>query len=176
MCFITSTGGRADFLRRRIPFHPATVVDTAGARVGEVAAVELVTIGQRKGLGLPGGGPKRFVVDIDRATATVVVGDEADVARPAVAVQDVSWVDGPVAGDVLVQCSAHGPARPATVEADGDGVVVRWAEPQRRIAPGQSVVLYDRTDTYVLGGGTAVLSRRGRSAAGDSHLTCRRRR
>ena len=66
VCFITSTGGRHDFLRRRLPFHPATVVDTAGARLGEVDAVELVTIGQRRGLGLPGGGPKRFVVDVDR--------------------------------------------------------------------------------------------------------------
>ncbi|HEU4842600.1 MAG TPA: tRNA 2-thiouridine(34) synthase MnmA, partial [Ilumatobacteraceae bacterium] len=131
VCFITATGGRADFLRRRIPLHPATVVDTAGTCVGEVAAVELVTIGQRKGLGLPGGGPKRFVVDIDRATSTVVVGGAADVVRPALAVGAMSWVDAPVAGAVRVQCSAHGPAHPATVEATGDGVAVHWHEPQR---------------------------------------------
>ncbi len=41
------------------------VVDTAGDRLGEVEAIELVTVGQRKGLGLPGGGPKRYVVDVD---------------------------------------------------------------------------------------------------------------
>jgi tRNA-specific 2-thiouridylase len=155
VCFITSTGGREDFLRRRIPFHPATVVDTAGTRVGEVAAVELVTIGQRKGLGLPGGGPKRFVVEIDRASSTVVVGDEADVLRPGLAVHAMSWVDTPVHGDVLVQCSAHGAVRAATVEPTDDGVSVRWHDAQRRVAPGQSVVFYDPTDTYVLGGGTA---------------------
>ena len=140
VCFITSTGGRRDFLRRRIPFHPATVVDTAGTRVGAVAAVELVTIGQRKGLGLPGGGPKRFVVDIDRETATVVVGGEADVLRPALTVDAMSWVDGPVSGDVLVQCSAHGAARPATVELAGDvarraldrAAAARRAGPERR--------------------------------------------
>jgi tRNA-specific 2-thiouridylase len=156
VCFITATGGREDFLRQRIPLHPATVVDTAGTRVGEVAAVELVTIGQRKGLGLPGGGPKRFVVDIDRATSTVVVGGAADVVRPGLAVGAMSWVDGPVAGAVKVQCSAHGAAHPATVEATGDGVAVHWHEPQRRVAPGQSVVLYDATDTVVLGGGIAA--------------------
>jgi tRNA-specific 2-thiouridylase len=156
VCFITSTGGREDFLRRRIPFHTATVVDTAGARVGEVAAVELVTIGQRKGLGLPGGGPKRFVVDIDRATSTVVVGDETDVLRPGLDARAMSWVDAPVHGDVLVQCSAHGAVRPATVALTGTGVALQWHEPQRRVAPGQSVVLYDPTDTFVLGGGTAV--------------------
>ncbi len=68
----------------------------------------------------------------------------------------MSWVDGPVAGDVLVQCSAHGAARPATVELAGDVARVRWSEPQRRVAPGQSVVLYDPTDTFVLGGGIAT--------------------
>ena len=155
MCFITSTGGRQDFLRRRIPFHPATVVDTAGTRLGEVPAVELVTIGQRRGLGLPGGGPKRFVVDVDRATSTVVVGDEGDVLRSGLAVRRMTWVDGPVLGEVRVQCSAHGEARPATVEPDGDGVAVRWHDRQRRVAPGQSVVLYDPSDRYVLGGGIA---------------------
>ena len=66
VCFIMSTsGGRTTFLGDRIPFHRASVVDTAGDRLGEVEAVELVTVGQRKGLGLPGGGPKRYVVDVD---------------------------------------------------------------------------------------------------------------
>ena len=35
-----------------------------------------MTVGQRKGLGLPGGGPKRYVLAVDRPAATVVVGDE----------------------------------------------------------------------------------------------------
>ena len=30
-----------------------------------------------------------------------------------------------------------------------------WDEPQRRVAPGQSVVFYDLGDTQVLGGGIA---------------------
>ena len=41
--------------RRRIAMTPAHVVDTAGRPVSTVPAVELVTVGQRKGLGLPGG-------------------------------------------------------------------------------------------------------------------------
>ena len=66
-----------------------------------------------------------------------------------------------VVGDVLVQTSAHGLTRAARVDAGGDdggdGVVtLGWQEPQRRVAPGQSVVLYDATDTYVLGGGIAL--------------------
>ena len=142
VCFITSTGGRHEFLRRRLPLHPAHVVDTAGRAVGEVPAIELVTIGQRTGLGLPGGGPKRFVVDVDRATATVVVGDERDLlGRRRRRSSRVTWVDAPVDGDVLVQCSAHGDARPATLMPTDGGVDVHWspaaaprrARPERRV-------------------------------------------
>ncbi len=156
VCFITSTGGRREFLGRRLPFHPADVVDTAGRRLGQVDAVELVTIGQRKGLGLPGGGPKRFVLDVDRTSGTVVVGAAADLLCDSTVVDAVTWVDGAVDGDVLVQCSAHGEPAAATVTATGDGVVIAWRQPQRRVAPGQSVVVYDIADTYVLGGGYAV--------------------
>jgi len=159
VCFIMATrGGRTTFLGDRIPFHRAAVVDTAGVALGEVDAIELVTIGQRKGLGLPGGGPKRYVVDVDPAARVVTVGDDADMLRPSVAVHSVTWVDRPVDGDVLVQCSAHGDPRPATVRRTADDVAtlhVEWHEPQRRVAPGQSVVLYDLADTTVLGGGIA---------------------
>ncbi len=67
----------------------------------------------------------------------------------------MTWVDGPVGGDVLVQCSAHGRPVPATVAPADGGLAVRWPTPQRAVAPGQSVVLYDQTDTVVLGGGIA---------------------
>jgi len=161
VCFITSTGGRETFLGDRIAFHPARVVDRDGAELGHVDAVELVTVGQRRGIGLPGGGPKRFVVAIDPAPdraglATVVVGGEPDLDDEGLAVAAVTWVDEPAVGDVLVQTSAHGAARPAVVERAGDDAVrVAWASPQRRVAPGQSVVFYDLADRCVLGGGIA---------------------
>jgi tRNA U34 2-thiouridine synthase MnmA/TrmU len=43
-------------------------------------------------------------------------------------------------------------AQPAVV----DGDMVRWVEPQRRVAPGQSVVVYDPADDLVLGGAVAA--------------------
>ncbi len=160
VCFITQGGGREQFLGDRIPFRPATVVDTHGAAVGVVAAVELVTIGQRRGLGLPGGGPKRYVVDVDVAAGRVVVGDDGDLHVESTTVHQPSWAVAPVIGEVLVQCSAHGSARRATLVRpdggpDGGRLEVRWREPQRRVAPGQSVVFYDLSDERVLGGGVA---------------------
>lgn len=159
VCFITSTGGRSTFLGTRIPFRSATVIDAAGTTVGAVPSIEMVTLGQRRGLGLAGGGPKRFVVDIDHAHGVVTVGDEADLLTSGHTVHNMTWVHSAEHAlrfeTVLVQCSAHGVPRSATVEVDADGttVKVRWAEPQRRISPGQSMVLYDPTDRFVLGGG-----------------------
>ena len=150
VCFITREGREA-FLGRRIPFTPGVVVDTGGRRVGAVDALELVTVGQRRGL-TGGGGERRYVVAVDVPGATITVGSAAELLTGETPVQDLRWAGAPIDGPVLVQCSAHGAARPAVV----DGDVVRWAEPQRRVAPGQSVVVYDPTDELVLGGAIAV--------------------
>jgi tRNA-specific 2-thiouridylase len=152
VCFITAVGGREKFLGARIPLRAGRIVDTAGTELGAVPAVELVTVGQRKGLDLAGAGQRRFVVDVNVASATVVVGSREDLDRDRLALANVVWSDAPVAGPCLVQCSAHGDPRPATVDVvDADHATVHWDEPQRRVAPGQSAVFYDG-DT-VLGGG-----------------------
>ena len=62
--------------------------------------------------------------------------------------------------EVLVQCSAHGAAMPATID---DGAV-RWDAPQRIVAPGQSLVFYDRSDRYVVGAAVVAPGARRRAA------------
>jgi tRNA-specific 2-thiouridylase len=116
--------------------------------------VELVTIGQRKGLGLAGGGAPRYVVDVDVAAAVVTVGDADELLVDAVELAAPVWAVGrPAAGALLLaQTSAHGAPRSAIVrEVDDDRVVVAFDEPVRRVAPGQSVVLYEADE--VVGGG-----------------------
>jgi tRNA-specific 2-thiouridylase len=156
VCFISKTGGRETFLGNRIEFRKAAVVTADGEKAGAVDALELVTIGQRKGLGLPGGGPKQFVVDVDTPNARVVIGNEEQLLRTGLAVGNVMWANVPpgVGERVLVQCSAHGAAIAATIENLAP-LVLRFDEAQRRIAPGQSVVCYDITNSHVLGGGIA---------------------
>lgn len=151
VCFITATGGRSAFLGPRITTRPGAVVDRDGHQVGAVAAVELVTIGQRRGLGLRGGSDPQYVVAVDVPRATVTVGGEHDLLVDHVELHGLTWVGTPVAGPLLAQVSAHGAPRPC--QADGGHTVV-FANPERRVAPGQSVVLYDG-DT-VVGGGTAT--------------------
>ena len=155
VCFISRVGGREAFLGERIPLRPATVREQDGAVVGQLPAVELVTVGQRRGLGALGtmAGPRRYVVEVDVPAATVTVGGLDDVLVGSLSVRDVCWVDGaPAAGDqVEVQMSAHGRPVPATWSPPG---TVEVDEPVRRVAPGQSVVLY-RGDS-VLGGGISI--------------------
>ncbi len=159
VCFISKTGGRETFLGHRIPFRSARVVDETGNELGSVEAVEMVTIGQRRGLRLPGGSPKQFVLDVDVAARTVVVGDEAKLARHDISARQVTWSHEPlpVGCEVMVQTSAHGQARTAVLEeVTESSFVARYRESQRRTAPGQSVVLYDAEDRYVLAGGIAL--------------------
>jgi tRNA-specific 2-thiouridylase len=169
VCFITRAGGgRRTFLGSRIDVGPGRLVDADGADVGHVDAVELVTVGQRRGLGPAGDGSPRYALAVDVSARTVVVGTAADLLSPGVTVAAMSWVDEAARRDVVhgrllrltAQLSAHGhPAPVASVEPLGSdagvgGVQVSWVDPVPRVAPGQSVVLYD--GDVVLGGGIAV--------------------
>ena len=157
VCFIGATVGRGGFLGKRMDFHEATVVDSDGTEVGRVPAVELVTLGQRRGLGL-GGGDKRYAVKVDVPARRVVVGGDSDLLVGTTTVGTLSWPHGTDAdvvdgATVLVQGSAHGARHAARVAVRGDSAVLSWEKPQRRISPGQTVVFYDAGDSVVLGGG-----------------------
>ena len=179
VCFISRTGGRRDFLGERIELRPAQVLDGSGTVIGEVPAVQLVTVGQRRGLGaLRPGGPqdglapapvpdpavvadpavvtaaRRYVVGVDIPGATVTMGPLEALLVSDIQVRDPAWVDGPPSADepLEVQVSAHG--RPVPARWSPDGVVRITGDPIRRVAAGQSVVLY--RDDAVVGGGQAV--------------------
>ncbi len=163
VCFIRSEEGRAGFLADRIPLHPGRLVDDrSGADLGAVEAVELVTVGQRRGMGHGADGRRRFVTAVDVPARRVRVGPPEAACAPEVALHTVTWVDGDPTGDgtvpvgLVAQCSAHGRPVPVEVARAGGGLVVRFDSAQRRIAPGQTVALYDphRPDE-VVGSGIA---------------------
>jgi len=156
VCFISAGAGRATFLGDRIPLHRGSVVDGSGLTVGEVDAVEMVTVGQRRGVGSAGGSAPRYVVDVDVEAAKVTVGHRSELLRDVIELRDVVWAAEPATSDALAQTSAHGTPRPARVIVGDGRVRLEWAEPQVRVAPGQSVVLYD--GDAVIGGGLAARS------------------
>jgi tRNA-specific 2-thiouridylase len=156
VCFITKANGRGSFLERRIDLSPGRVVDGDGAVVGSVSAVELVTLGQRRGLGLAGGGAPRYVVDVDVAATTVTVGAKRDLLVDGQDGRELRWVAEPAPGPVLVQCRAHGEVAAATVVAPGgpdDAATIVWQAPHARVAAGQSMVFYEGDE--VIGGAIA---------------------
>jgi tRNA U34 2-thiouridine synthase MnmA/TrmU len=80
----------------------------------------------------------------------VTVGPRDELLDDWVRLTGLAWADGPVRGRVEAQCSAHGEVRTGWFEGDE----LRWDRPQPRVAPGQSVALYDGDE--VLGGGIAT--------------------
>jgi tRNA-specific 2-thiouridylase len=163
VCFIGSAEGRHGFLSGRMELHAGEVVDAAGNPAGSVEAVELVTVGQRRGMGHGGDGKRRYVTHVDVAAKRVTVGGADAVARSSVFLPETSltWVDRPLVSGAraVAQVSAHGRPLPCTVEVDvdGNGLVVLFDTPQRPVAPGQTVAFYDAGDPdAVVGAGIAA--------------------
>jgi len=125
------------------------------------------TIGQRKGLGVAGPGPDggpRYVTGIDADTATVHVGDLADLEVTTLDADSSVFTSG-VAPDEPVECvvqvRAHGGIADAVVELRGETLVVELRSPLRGVAPGQTVVFYrpDPDGDEVLGSATILAAR-----------------
>lgn len=163
VCFIGRAEGREGFLAGRLDLHPGAVFDAAGNPAGTVEAVELVTVGQRRGMGHGGDGKRRYVTHVDVTTRRVTVGGADAVARSTVFLptSSVTWVDTPLLGGVraVAQVSAHGRPIGCIVDTDEErgGLVVRFDSAQRPVAPGQTVALYDAADPdAVVGAGIAA--------------------
>jgi tRNA-specific 2-thiouridylase len=151
VCFIHTSQGRRGFLAGRVPLHGAEIVDAdTGAVVGAVPEVELVTVGQRRGLGVAVDGRRRYALAVDVEARRVVVGGIEAASSDRVRVDRATWVDRPLRpGErATAQSSAHGRAAPCTWL--GDAVV--FDRPQPLVAAGQTVALYLAEDPDAVAG------------------------
>ncbi len=164
LCFVPD-GDTSGWLDDRLGSAPGPVVDLEGREVGRHDGVWRTTVGQRRGLGLAGH-ERRFVVDVDAARRTVVVGPRDALACGWVEVAAPTWAVAapPRPGDrVRVQLRAHGAAHPAVVVPGGPGVAgprLALDAPAHGVALGQAAVLYDAADTVCLGGGPVTAAER----------------
>ena len=170
ICFIPSGDTRA-FLGARIGVRPGALVDAdTGDELGRHDGVHGFTIGQRKGLGLPGpaaDGRPRYVTAIDAGAGTVTVGGGEHLLSTHITAASPYWLvdDELRETDCEVQIRAHGEATPARVTRLGDGpgarLEIELLEPVRGVAPGQAAVLYrpEPGGDRVLGSGTITASR-----------------
>ena len=187
ICFIPD-GDTRGWLEDHMELAPGRIVDTQGTELGEHRGAHAYTVGQRRGLHIgrpaPDGKP-RFVLEIRPKTNEVVVGSEALLSIDVMEGIRPSWAGLPprevaamaenVDGrsdefPVTVQVRAHGdpaPARAWLTRQDGQQrLCVRLDEPQRGVAPGQTMVLYQ--GTRVLGQATIDAAFADRAAAAAS--------
>ena len=118
------------------------------------------TVGQRRGsaLGERAGTDNEplYVVRLEAETRRVVVGPRSALGRRDIALYDLNWL-GPTLKGVLpiqVRVRSSQALRPATIEPAEGGAVVRFAEPEVGVSPGQACVAYDAEHgSRLLGGG-----------------------
>lgn len=153
ICFVPD-GDYARFVEKVAGPQPAGEIVTAeGEVLGEHAGIHRYTVGQRRGLNVPGPQP-RYVQRIEPETRRVVVGPAQGTERGSFKVLQPRWVDAPPAEDTVVQVKIRHrhQAAPARVKTDALGqVMVVLETPARAITPGQAAVIYDAN--RVLGGG-----------------------
>jgi tRNA-specific 2-thiouridylase len=165
LCFLAD-GDYRRFLRDWTPegaIQPGPIVDSGGRVLGQHSGLPFYTIGQRKGLGALT--PERsagvaaaeplFVLRLEPASNTLVVGPAAELGRDHLTAHSVNWIAGqpptePIDAQVKIRYKAR--LAPAVVTPLPNGrVEVRLAEPLRDITRGQAAVFYQGEEC--LGGG-----------------------
>ena len=155
ICFVPD-GDYASFIERHTgeTFPEGDFVDRNGNRLGTHLGIIRYTVGQRKGLGIALGKPA-FVCGKNVETNTVTLGDNDDLFSTTLTAHDVNLIaceslDAPVRVTAKVRYGQAEQSATARMTEEGR-LRVEFDTPQRAIASGQSVVLYDG-DTVVGGG------------------------
>jgi tRNA-specific 2-thiouridylase len=133
-----------------------SILDLDGRRLGSHSGAHAFTVGQRHGLGLPGGPEPLFVLRTDPLANTVTVGPRAALMTRTISVRDVTLhLPGELVDGVRVR--SHGPLIPCRIAFDlgpgrHGGVELLLQKPITRAAPGQMACLYGAD--VILGHGT----------------------
>jgi tRNA-uridine 2-sulfurtransferase len=163
ICFVP-TGRYTEVIERLMPgaAEPGNIVDLAGSVLGHHQGIIHFTVGQRRGLGIAAGEPL-YVVRLDAATRTVVVGPREALRTERLKLRDVNWlgegtIEEATAGgrlEVFVKVRSTRQAQPAWLSGPAHALEVELVDAEEGVAPGQACVFYDapRGQARVLGGG-----------------------
>ncbi len=158
ICFVTEAEEEdyRGFLEERIPEakQSGEFVDTKGNVIGKHEGIAFYTIGQRRGLGIASS-KRLYVIDIDAENNRIMLGDESGLFNDVLIAGDINLVSMERLADtmdVAAKIRYRNPEVSAEIMPfDIDKIKVKFKEPQRAIAKGQSVVFYDKD--IVIGGG-----------------------
>jgi len=157
ICFIGERNFRK-FLSGYIPMKPGDIVTPDGTVVGKHEGVFYYTIGQRKGLGVGGGGNGEpwFVIakDVPNNRLIVTQGETEALFSSSLTVKDFHFISEQLPegkSRVLARIRHRQPLQQATALRAGKEVKITFDKPQRAVAEGQYAVLYQ--ERVCLGGG-----------------------
>jgi tRNA-specific 2-thiouridylase len=145
LCFLAGVGKEALLQRQGLKSEPGDIVDERGTVLGRHQGQQAFTVGQRRGLHVPGPEP-RYV--LGKSGSSVVVGP-----RSALRVDRVKLSEWRLHRDAVTHVKLRYRSAPVacTAEAGEDGLVLHLEEPFSGAAPGQTACLMN--DDVVVGWG-----------------------
>ncbi len=158
ICFIPDNDYRS-FLNQYIPERVAdqkagNFISSLGTTIAPHTGIANYTIGQRRGLGVPGPEPY-YVRKIDSESGDITLGTRTNLDFNSCIVSNLNLLTSEnldKIGSLVVQIRYNHPGVKAQLEfIDSDSVKINFHQPQFAVAPGQSAVFY--ADDVVLGGG-----------------------
>ena len=160
-----------DFLKDYIQPKSGEILNEKGEHVGIHDGVHYYTIGQRHGVGVGGGEKPYYVVgkDVSRNILTVASEEkQKEFCKKDVEITDINWILGnPPAGGpdlskkYLARIRYRQPLQKIRIKdyglriTDKLGATIEFEEPQKAVASGQSLVIYN--DRELVGGGVILL-------------------
>lgn len=156
ICFIGERNFKR-FLQQYLPAQVGDMKTPTGEIVGRHDGLMYYTLGQRRGLGIGGGGNGQswFVVDKDLEQNVLIVeqGETGRLFSKSLMASQPNWIAGEPP-QMEFSCTAkfrhRQPDQGVHVRVQGDRLHIVFDQPQRAITPGQWVVLYQ--DEVCLGG------------------------
>jgi len=160
ICFIGEVK-MADFLKTYVPEHPGPIIRATDGRVlGEHRGLHYYTLGQRKGIRIPSNTDhEAYVVVGKRAADHALLVAFNGPAAPGLwtsecRVHSLSFIGEPIKASRRIECRVRYRDPRVAIEFDpaADGTAtIRFDQPQRALASGQILALYE--GEQLLGGG-----------------------
>jgi tRNA-specific 2-thiouridylase len=155
LCFVQHSRYE-DFLldHAESPGRPGPIVNTKGDILGHHEGLHAYTVGQRKGIGIPGPVPY-YVIHLDQEKNRLIIGPKSELEAKECTVTDVNWI-GAESPDKTISARTriryrHREAESVLRPLDPRTVLVRFSQAQYAITPGQAAVFYQ--GERVLGSG-----------------------
>ncbi|MEM6603809.1 MAG: tRNA 2-thiouridine(34) synthase MnmA [Pseudomonadota bacterium] len=163
ICFVPE-GKYTDVIAKKRPdaLKQGEIYHIDGRFLGHHRGIVHYTIGQRRGLGLPGGTTEPlFVIKLDADMNRIYVGPEAALKRKYVLIDGVNWIgDNPIPEEGLEVAvklrSTRPPKRAVLYPQQQDGAMkIYIPDGEKSVSPGQAAVFYETDANFsrLLGGG-----------------------